>query len=306
MDFDDFFKEGVHVSDEGEPKPFVDPNNAMRFDSSELTEFMQWQDQSQSQRFSATLDQFNGGESSSQPPIKQETQQFSTIEDQMNEDESSNQSQHQPEAQPPMLAYFDEDEPPDDNPEPQIDGVPEPIFEFNSVMFKPSKSLHREMMTHVLWPRHLLRLERDNLDKHETGLLELMIDVVDSFENSDILHERVSKLMKSLHRIKTSTSPEVISSEINRLEAGDMTAMYIKAQNTCLLFYMRPAAEDDEQKRLIASTFAVQLDAATIDGSKRSDMKVFFAFTNILPHFAISRMLKTICCVSDELSNAVA
>lgn len=103
-------------------------------------------------------------------------------------------------------------------------------------------------------------------------------------------------------------SPEVISSEISRLEDGDMTAMYIKEQNTCLLLYMRPACEDDndnETKRLIVSTFPVQLDAETIANHSRSDIKVliFSLFTNIFP-MAVS--LKRNICLLDGFPNAIA
>lgn len=149
-------------------------------------------------------------------------------------------------------------------------------------MFKPTES-SQKMITHLLWPRFLPQHEHYDLKEHETALVELMIDVVDWFQKKCIVGEHVSKLMKSFHRIKTSTSPEVISNEISRLEPGQMTAMYIKAQNACLLLYMRPGGQDNGKKRLIASTFPVQLDAEEIADYPRSDVTVliFLVFTNI-------------------------
>lgn len=148
---------------------------------------------------------------------------------------------------------------------------------FETVMFKPNKSTHEGMLPHVLWPRLLPQRQQLELDKYETGFLELMIDILDSFKVTDeAVWTKASKLLGSVHRISTSTSAEIIQNELNRIEEGGYASMFVKKQNTCLLLHMLPADEwlQGNQKQLIISTFPVSLSPEKIYSSPSSDIKV--------------------------------
>lgn len=143
MDFNEFLEE----LDEEEGLPLPDPNiTIMRVDTSQLMEFdddVPWEDEPMNHQ-----------------PTPSQSQQVAAMFQQL----------------------IGEDEPPENNPEPRNDDIQDPTFDFEPVMFKPTKILHKEMITHVLWPRFLPRFERQGIEDHETALIDLMVDVVDWFQ----------------------------------------------------------------------------------------------------------------------------
>ncbi|XP_031629745.1 uncharacterized protein LOC116344981 [Contarinia nasturtii] len=146
-------------------------------------------------------------------------------------------------------------------------------------MYKAKKSTHKAMAMHVVWPRFLKQRKQAESGENETALIELMIDVIDHFEAQNILPANMAKMVNSLYAIKTSMSPEVISRELSQMQFGDMKSMYIEGQNCCLFVYMPPPSIGErkfEKKKLIVSTFPVNLSAEKIAEYSSSDIKTDF------------------------------
>ncbi|XP_031623226.1 uncharacterized protein LOC116340729 [Contarinia nasturtii] len=188
-----------------------------------------------------------------------------------------------------------------------IDPEPHQVQEFNTKMYKPTKSTHTAMCQHVVWPRFLAQRKQSDLSEHETALIELMIDVVDDFVEHDFLPRKISKLLKCLHNVKTSMTPEVISRELSQLQSGEMKSIYIESQNCCLLVYMLPPPVEspaDGAKQLIVSTFPVSLSAEKIADFPSSDIKMDFPAQSIkVEHsqlFQSIEFAQQLVCVSEN------
>lgn len=165
--------------------------------------------------------------------------------------------------------------------EAEVENVFEPEQDEDDVLpenslFKPDKNIHKEMATHIIWPRFLPQRERHDLEEHETALVALMSDVLDWFFGAGILqNERINKMLKGLHNIKTSPHSAVVSREINRLDRGDIMTMHVKNQNSGFIVYMPDTDTDDENtKSVIVASFPASLDEETIYEHENSDFQV--------------------------------
>lgn len=148
---------------------------------------------------------------------------------------------------------------------------PEP---FQTVSYKPKKSSHKQMVTHVVWPRFLPQRKPIELGEHETSLVELMVDIVDWFESEQILSQPIGKLIRCLHNVKTSMTPGVITREFSQQQPGEMKSIYIENQNCCLFTYMPPVSGHYQPETMMISTFPLGLTAEQISNHSSSDVKV--------------------------------
>lgn len=148
------------------------------------------------------------------------------------------------------------------------------IISFQTVSYKPNKDTHKQMVTHVVWPSFLPQRKPIELDEHEICLVELMVDIVDWFEREQILSQTMCRLIQSLHNVKTSMRPDVISREFSQQQPGEMKSIYIDGQNCCLFVYMPPISEHCHVKQLMISTFPLSVNAEQISNYTSSDVKV--------------------------------
>lgn len=146
-------------------------------------------------------------------------------------------------------------------------------------LYKADKKTHKSMVTHVVLPRSLPNyLNHEMFDKQEISLLELMCDVLDALTNANILNNQTTKMIKSLHNIRTSLAPEIIVQEINRLKSGDTMAIYVKNQNCCFMVHMpiQNVPENTGKKNVIVSSFTVSLSSNVIYKNESSAIQVIF------------------------------
>lgn len=155
----------------------------------------------------------------------------------------------------------------------------EQLGTFDTIMYKPTKTTYKAMYNHVVWPRYLPQRRSNELHAHEIGLIELMVDIVDDFVENDVLPNKISKLIRCLHNLKTSMTSEVILREMN-LSPGEMKSIYIEAQNCCIFIYMPTLQDipDNQPKQLIFATFTLSVTAEQITEYASSDVKVCQTF----------------------------
>lgn len=169
---------------------------------------------------------------------------------------------------------FEADNERDDAPEENEVELHEANIEFNSSLFKPTSSTHKEILTNVVWPRALPIREYHDEKKRDVdlGLITLMLDVLSMFENEQILSKRTGKMIKTLYKIRSCQTREDLSCEINRMikqiAVGDMIPVLVEKQN-CGLIISRQSNE-----QVIVSTFPVALNSTDIYKYENSDIQV--------------------------------
>lgn len=137
---------------------------------------------------------------------------------------------------------------------------------------------HKQMVTHVIWPRKLP--SKNNTDEYETPLMALMTDTLEWLENSMDCVTSCSKLFRGMYNTNTSTDAQVISSEINRLKYGEMFGFFVKNQNCGVSVYI-PLCTDKSSIRpssAIVSTFPVLIPTEEIYDATHSEFQVIFPF----------------------------
>lgn len=142
-----------------------------------------------------------------------------------------------------------------------------------------SISVHKHMITHVLWPRKLSSMYSETTT-HETALVALMTDTLDLLENNCTSLTSSAKLFRAMFNTNTSPDAHIISMEINRLKHGEMFGFFIKHQNCGLSIYVPPSADGSstvQAKSAIVSTFPVAIDNKEIYAATHSEFQVIFA-----------------------------
>lgn len=137
-----------------------------------------------------------------------------------------------------------------------------------------SMPVHKHMITHVVWPRQLP--SKDNEDsQHETALIALMADTLESFDDADIIPVSTSRLFRGIFNIRSSSDAYTISSEINRLQDGEMFGVFVQQQK-CGFSIFIPKSEKlaAQRKTAIVSTFPVWIPNEEIYLEKHSEFQV--------------------------------
>lgn len=156
--------------------------------------------------------------------------------------------------------------------------------------------VHKHMVTHVVWPRHLPSKDNFDVNEYDTALIALITDTLEWFESNGIVTNTTSRLFRAMFNIRTSHDAQIIASEINRLNYGDMLGIFVQHQNCGLSIYLPPSTEKltVQPKTAIVSTFPVMIPSEEIYLVKHSDFQVIFS-----SNFNFSNFLKL---TSEELS----
>lgn len=141
---------------------------------------------------------------------------------------------------------------------------------------------HKQMIMHVVWPRRLL--SKADLNEHEIPLIALMTDTLESLENSLDCLASCSKLFRGLYNTTTSPDAQIIASEINRLNHGDMFAFFVENQNCGISVYVPPSEGTStvRPKSAIVSTFPVLIPEEEIYEATQSDFQVIFCSESLI------------------------
>lgn len=133
----------------------------------------------------------------------------------------------------------------------------------NDLLFEPirlgrciSTEIHRQMVTHVIWPRKLPSKVTGDDSRHETALIALMVDTLECIAKTNDWLASASKLFLGLYNMNTSPDAQIIASEIHRLKAGDMFGYFAKGQNCGFSIYL-PATGDSSTDPTTTPTSAI-------------------------------------------------
>lgn len=134
------------------------------------------------------------------------------------------------------------------------------------------------LLDHVILPRELPK--KKSFFTHEQALIDQLVENVDSI--SDSLPKKSVEMMKRLKRVKHMCTPAIVSEMINELRPGDTFSMFVRKQNTAIIFYVpnhtgvNNAGTPDN---IIVATFPGCLHPRTIYDHE-SDVEVNFILMN--------------------------
>lgn len=109
------------------------------------------------------------------------------------------------------------------------------------------------LLNHVVLPR-VLPQEKVRFI-HER---EIVIQLVETVEDvSEWLPMKTVEMMDRLKRVTREYTGSVVSEIINELEPGDSFSMFVRRQNTTIMFYVPKAGDNttDEPQNVIVATF---------------------------------------------------
>lgn len=128
------------------------------------------------------------------------------------------------------------------------------------------------LLDHVILPRELPK--KKSSFNHEQALIDQMIENVDNL--SDLLPQKTVKMMKRLKRVNYECTSAVVSELINELRPGDTFSMFVRKQNTAIIFYVPDHTgvdNDGKPDNIIVATFPGCLHPRTIYENE-SDVEV--------------------------------
>lgn len=152
------------------------------------------------------------------------------------------------------------------------------------IEYKESKH-QNSLLDHVILPRVLP--QHKSCYTHEQALVDQMIENVDGM--SDWLPSKTVEMMNRLKRVNYECTPDVVSELINGLRSpGDTFSMFIRWQNTAVIFYLPKDTEvnnNDESDDIIVATFPACLHPRVIyehdsDVEVKYLMRFFRQFAN--------------------------
>lgn len=129
------------------------------------------------------------------------------------------------------------------------------------------------LLDHVLLPRVLPQKKVRFIDEQA-----IVIQFIENVENiSEWLPVKTVKMMERLKRATLECTRSVVSEIINELESGDSFSMFIRRQNSTIMFYVPPTEENsvDEIENVIVATFMGNLHPNEIF-KHESDIEVNF------------------------------
>lgn len=132
-------------------------------------------------------------------------------------------------------------------------------------MIEYNESKHQNvLLDHVILPRVLP--QRKACYTHEQALVDQMIENVDGM--SDWLPSKTVEMMNRLKRVNYECTPDVVSELINELRSpGDTFSMFVRWQNTAVIFYLPKHTEINnvgKPDNIIVATFPACLHPRVI------------------------------------------
>lgn len=100
---------------------------------------------------------------------------------------------------------------------------------------------------------------------HEQALIEQMIENAENI--SDLLPQKTVEMMKRLKRINYECTPKMVSELINELRPDDTFSMFVRKQNTAIIFHVPKHTKLNDAgkpENIIAATFPGCLHPRTI------------------------------------------
>lgn len=127
------------------------------------------------------------------------------------------------------------------------------------------------LLNHVVLPR-VLPQEKSRFF-HEQALIIQFVETVEAV--SEWLPEKTVEMMDRLKRVTREHTRTVISEIINELEPGDSFSMFVRRQNSTIMFYIPKTADNstEEPQNIIVATFMGTLHPKEIF-KHESDMEV--------------------------------
>lgn len=119
------------------------------------------------------------------------------------------------------------------------------------------------LLEHVIFPRVLPQKKQSYI--YEQRLIGQIIETVEDI--SDLLPQKTVEMMKRLKRVNSECTPTVVSELINELRPGDTFSMFVRKQNTVIMFYVpNHTALDSAGKpdNIVVATFSGCLHPHTI------------------------------------------
>lgn len=133
-------------------------------------------------------------------------------------------------------------------------------------------------MHHVILPRVLPQQKSRFLFSTELELLNRMVKNVEHLAES--LPPKTVDLFRRLQRVHTECTPQVVSTEINKLRPGDTFAMFVRFQYCAIMIHVPDDEQVDDIQNVIEATFPGCVhprEIYTYDG----DIEVhFYVFSN--------------------------
>lgn len=133
------------------------------------------------------------------------------------------------------------------------------------------------LLNHVVLPRVLPQEKARFMHQQE-----LVIQLVDTVENvSEWLPTKSVEMMERLKRVTREYTRTVVSEIINELEPGDSFSMFVRRQNTTIMFYIPKTDENsaEEPQNIIVTTFMGTLHPKEIF-KHESDLEVSYSYFN--------------------------
>lgn len=132
------------------------------------------------------------------------------------------------------------------------------------------------LLEHVILPRVLPQ-------KKQSFQYEQMLigELIESVENiSAFLPQKTADMMSRLKRVNSECTPTVVSQLINGLRAGDTFSMFVRRQNTAIMFHVpnHTALDNDGYPvDIVVATFPGCFHPRTIY-QHESDLEVNYSF----------------------------
>lgn len=131
-------------------------------------------------------------------------------------------------------------------------------------MIECNKSKHQNnILDHVILPRVLP--QRKSSYTHEQTLVDQMVENVENL--SEFLPQKTVNMMKYLKRINHECTPPIILELINGLCPGDTFSMFVRNQNTAIIFHAPKSTglnDTGKPDNIIVATFPGCLHPRTI------------------------------------------
>lgn len=134
------------------------------------------------------------------------------------------------------------------------------------------------LLKHVILSRHLPQ-EKTRITDVGVELMNRMIENVENW--AECLPMKTVELFRRIKRVSLECTKEIISEEIDDLQAGDTFAMYVRRQNCVILIHALPDADliDEHTPNIIVATFPGSLHPSEVYAHE-SDVEVCFEYWN--------------------------
>ena len=139
-----------------------------------------------------------------------------------------------------------------------------------------SQILHENLFRHIVLPRYMLPQRTPDFLSDELELLTRMAESVEQF--ADCVPANTLKMIRSLAKVHSNLTANVIMEEINGLQPGETFAMFVRYQNCAIIIHMLPNVPADDNN-IVVATFLGKVHPKEIYENP-SDLEVMGIFMN--------------------------